>query len=169
MWGIVALGFYVAALAVAAASDLVRYEIPNLASVALVAAFVLVAPSLPLAASAAHAATGLLIFVLASLAFIAGICGGGDVKLLGATAVWMGWRNVAVFLLLTAIAGSALALVLLAARRLAANRPHLKSGRWYSRLLSESEGVPYGVAIAASGLALVSQLGVFEHSPAESL
>jgi prepilin peptidase CpaA len=160
MWGILAIGVYAAALAGAGASDLVRYEIPNLASLLLVGAFFLVAPALPIATVlTSHVAAGALVFLIGALAFSAGIFGGGDAKLLAATSLWMGWRHLAVFFLLTALAGAALALALLAARRLADCRPELRRGHWYSRLLSNDEGVPYGVAIAASGLFLLSQLG----------
>ncbi|HEX9464863.1 MAG TPA: prepilin peptidase [Alphaproteobacteria bacterium] len=167
MWGSVAIGCYAAALATAGASDLVRYEIPNAASLLLVGAFVLIAPSLPLAAAGGHVAAAALVFVLASLAFAAGICGGGDVKLLAATALWMGWRHLAAFVVLTALVGAALALGLLAARWVAARWPRLRTGRWYSRLLRDGEGVPYGVAIAISGLALLSELGLTGLSPAD--
>ncbi len=159
MWVILSLVLYVGALAVAAASDLVRYQIPNLASLALIAAFALTVPAVSVAAVAAHAAAGLFVFAVAAIGFAAGICGGGDVKLLAATALWMGWHNLATFLLMTAVAGAFLALLLLAARRLTATRPELRFGRWYSRLLSEKEGIPYGAAIAFAGLTVLTQLG----------
>jgi len=160
MWGILSLALYVGALAVAAASDLIRYQIPNLASLTLITAFALVIPSISASALAAHAAAGLAVFGVAAIGFAAGICGGGDVKLLGATALWAGWNHLAALLLLTTIAGAVLALLLIAARRATARRPELRSGRWYSRLLSENEGVPYGVAIAFAGIAVLSQLDI---------
>lgn len=160
MLSLFAVGLYAGGLATAAASDLLRYEIPNMASVAVLAAFLLITPALPLTISAVHLATGLAIFSAAALLFAAGVCGGGDVKLLGATAVWMGWSNLPTFLLLTALAGAVLAAALLILRRLSAHRTQIKSGRWYSRLLSEAEGVPYGVAIAAAGLALSPRLNI---------
>src|SRR5579885_3021855 len=98
MWGIIAAGVYIVALAVAAGSDLIRYEIPNSTSLALIGSFALLAPSMSLGSSAAHAAAGLAVFAIACAAFAAGICGGGDVKLLGATSLWMGWQNLAAFL-----------------------------------------------------------------------
>lgn len=157
-----ALGLYAIALAAAGVSDLVRYEIPNTVGVALVVAFALMAPALPLAASAWHVSAGLVVLALASGFFAAGVIGGGDAKLLAATALWMGWRNMISFILLTALAGALIALVLLVVRRLAPGPP--KPGRWYSRVLSKSEGVPYGLAISAAGLASISQLSVAELS-----
>jgi prepilin peptidase CpaA len=158
MVGIISLGLYAMALAIAAVSDLLRYEIPDSASLVLVAAFILIAPTLPLGTAAAHVATGIAVFGIAALFFAAGLWGGGDVKLLGATALWMGWSTLPLFLILTALAGGALAAALLIARWVAARRTAPKTGRWYSRLLSETEGVPYGVAIAAAGLTLLSYL-----------
>lgn len=160
MWGTFAIGVYAAALAGAGASDLVRYQIPNAASLLLIGGFLLIAPALPSATVIAHAAAGIAVLIIAAVAFEAGIFGGGDAKLFAATALWMGWQHLAAFFVLTAVAGGLLALVLLAARRLADKRPQLRHGHWYSRLLSNDEGVPYGVAIAASGLILLSQLGV---------
>lgn len=158
----VALGLYVVALAAAGVSDLIRYEIPNALSIALVIAFALMATALPAAASAWHLSAGLVVLALASGLFVAGVIGGGDAKLLAATALWMGWRNLLSFVLLTALAGALIALILLITRRLAAGRP--KGNHWYSRVLSESEGVPYGLAISAAGLASISQLSVAELS-----
>ncbi len=160
MWGTLAIGVYAAALAGAGASDLVRYEIPNAVSLALVGAFLLIVPTLPFASAAGHVTAAIMVLMIGAAAFMANIFGGGDAKLLAGTALWMGWQHLAAFILLTAIFGAVLALALLAARRVADRRPQLRQGRWYSRLLSNGEGVPYGVAIAASGLVLLSQLGV---------
>src|SRR5437588_9932353 len=94
----IALATYLIALAVAAINDLLHYEIPDMSSVALVAAFLVMATYLPLSLSAWHALAGLATFLVAALLFAFGICGGGDVKLLGATALWMGWNNLPEFI-----------------------------------------------------------------------
>lgn len=151
-----ALAIYVLALLVAGLSDLVRYEIPNTVCLALVAGFALVAPSLPLAAVAWHVACGIAILAATAVFFAFRLIGGGDAKLLAATALWVGWHYLTTFILVTAIAGGVLGLVLLALRRFAPEPP---PGRWYGRLLARGEGVPYGMAIAVSGLALLPRLG----------
>jgi prepilin peptidase CpaA len=148
----IAFGIYAAALIAAAVNDLARYEIPNVLSVALVAAFLPIALTQPVSLSAWHALAGAATFLVATFLFAAGICGGGDVKLLGATALWVGWGNLPDFLLVTALAGGALALLILVARKLAA--PERRFGHWYSQLLQNNAGVPYGVAIAVAGLVL---------------
>ncbi|HZT50781.1 MAG TPA: prepilin peptidase [Stellaceae bacterium] len=150
-----ALAVYVLAFAFAAVSDLVHYEIPNALSVALAAAFLCFAPALPFAAAAGHVMAGACVLVLAAAGFCLGLMGGGDVKLLAAAALWMGWHNLATFLLLTMLAGAALGLLLLALRRVL---PRARNWRWFSRALSPGEGVPYGVAIAGAALALLPRL-----------
>lgn len=148
-----ALCLYLLALLAASVSDLTRYEIPNCVSLIAVAAFALTLPILPLWTSLAHISAGIMFFAVGTALFVLNIWGGGDAKLLGATALWTGWNDLASFVLLMALTGAALALVLIVLRRLIHSAP---AGRWYSRLLSRSEGIPYGVAIAtAAGLVLL--------------
>jgi prepilin peptidase CpaA len=148
-----AILLYGLALLAATVSDLTRYEIPNRVSLAVVAAFALTLPELPIWTSLAHISAALVLFAAGTALFVANIWGGGDVKLLAATTLWTGWSGLASFLLLTAIAGALLAIILLVLRHYI---PAAPAGRWYSRLLTRSEGIPYGVAIAAAaGLALL--------------
>jgi prepilin peptidase CpaA len=154
-----ALVIYVGALAAAAASDLVSYQIPNSVCVVLVAGFALAAldPALPGSVILAHLSCGLALLALTALCFAFRLMGGGDAKLLAATALWVGWREVLPFVLLTAIAGGVLGLVLLTLRRFAPGAAG--SGRWWGRLLARGEGVPYGIAIAVSGLLVLARTG----------
>lgn len=140
----------------AAASDLVRYEVPRGLCLAVVAAFLWLAPSLPLAAAASHIAAAAVVLAATALCFEFGLMGGGDAKLLAAVALWMGWGNLVAFIILTAIAGALLGLVVLALRRFLPRRR--RAGHWYSRVLARGEGVPYAIAISASGLALLPHL-----------
>lgn len=158
MLSFAAYGIYGLALIAAGASDLARYEIPNGLSVALVAAFALFAATLPLPVVVDHVLVGLTVLGAMAALFAAGLCGGGDVKLLAATALWMGWVRLPEFLLLTALAGGALALILLAVRYLAASPMVAATGVRPRRLFAKSSGVPYGVAIAAAGLFMLPQL-----------
>ncbi|HUZ73003.1 MAG TPA: prepilin peptidase [Stellaceae bacterium] len=153
-----ALGAYAAALVAAGLTDLVRYEIPNGASLVLVAAFGAIVPSLSLPAAAAHVTAGLAVLAATAACFALRLMGGGDAKLLAAAALWMGWRNLFAFIVLTALAGAFLGLALLLLRWCLPRA--CAAGRWYSRLLSPGEGVPYGIAISASGLALLPLLAL---------
>ncbi|HXQ52446.1 MAG TPA: prepilin peptidase [Stellaceae bacterium] len=152
----VALAVYAVALAAAGVGDVVRFQIPNGLSVALVLAFVLFAPALPLAVTAWHLATGLAVLAATAAGFALRLMGGGDAKLIAATALWLGWRNLMPFLVLMVLAGGVLGLVVLVARRFAPDP--VAPGRWYSRVLARDEGVPYGLAIALAGLALLPRL-----------
>jgi prepilin peptidase CpaA len=90
--------------------------------------------------------------------FQANVFGGGDAKLLAATAVWTGSTAFVPFILMTVIAGGVLAGALLAAR----TRIPLIPGAppFINRLLEPNSGVPYGVAIMAGGLAALTALPV---------
>jgi prepilin peptidase CpaA len=83
------------------------------------------------------------VFLLLAIAFYAGMMGGGDVKLAAALALWFSPEVTLRFLVLMSIAGGALTLVLLALHR--AKR---REGR---------PAIPYGVAIAIGGLAILTQ------------
>ncbi len=159
MLSFAAYGTYVLALAAAGMSDLARYEIPNGLSVALVAAFALLASTLPMPVTINHVLAGTAVFGLTSLLFAAGICGGGDVKLIGATALWMGWSNLPGFLLSMTLIGAVLALCLMVARRLASSDVVVVTGVRPRRLFMKDNRVPYGVAIAIAGLLMLPRLG----------
>ena len=92
---------------------------------------------------AVQLATGGVVFVLLAGAFYAGMMGGGDVKLAAALSLWFSPASTVKFLVLMSIAGGVLTLAVLAWHR------------WRGR-----EGrpeIPYGVAIAFGGLAILTQ------------
>ena len=133
-------------LALAALWDLVRMEIPNEISLALLAlaeahAWAADEPGVVarLAALAVMVALGLLMFAR-------GWMGGGDVKLLMATAPLVGWPGLLAQIGGIAVAGGVLALVMLSLRaaiavRLPADRLPL--------VLRPGVALPYAVAILA--------------------
>jgi prepilin peptidase CpaA len=79
-------------LAVAACSDFLTMLIPNRVSAILLGAFIVVAPlaGLGLTEVAMHLAAGLLVFSICFALFALNVMGGGDAKLLTASAVWFG-------------------------------------------------------------------------------
>ena len=133
------------ALAVACVTDLRRREIPDSCSVAILAAFGAVAVAAPIGWVGLVSAltAGLAAFGVGAFLFHRGLMGGGDVKLLGAVAVWAGWTLLPHLLLWMALAGGILTLLCLAARRI--DRP-------WAQLLAPDRGIPYGIAIAAGAL-----------------
>jgi prepilin peptidase CpaA len=94
--------------------------------------------------------SGLAMLGLGIALYAAGLMGGGDGKLAGATALWLGPAALPQYLAYTAIIGGLLALVVLAAR-VAPVPPALARVRWVRLLRSPRVGVPYGVALAAAG------------------
>jgi prepilin peptidase CpaA len=134
--------------------DLVSYIIPNWISLALVGAFfpAALALGIPLGEIGIHAAIGAGCLVLGMVMFALRWIGGGDAKLLAASALWMGWPALGPFGLYTGLAGGGLALTLLYLRS-ARVRPYVLVGpAWLTRLASPGEGTPYGVAIAIGAL-----------------
>lgn len=152
---------FVCTIAVAMAYDLVAFRIPNSVSLALVLLFGLGA----LAAAdpvdwLGHAGAGALLLAVGTVAFARGWLGGGDVKLLVAISVWMGFALLPAYLLAVGLIGGVLALLLLLLRaRLAFTEPlWVRVGLAMPRVLRPGEAVPYGIAIGTAALLLSSQM-----------
>lgn len=107
--------------------------------------------------SAVGAAVGsaALVFALGTAAFAAGALGGGDVKLLTVVSLFAGSACLLDFLAITALAGGAMAIAVLAGAPLAraATVEGTLRGRLHARL-------PYGPAIAAGGLWVAASVGL---------
>jgi len=92
------------------------------------------------------------VFVAAFILFWRGILGGGDAKLVAATALLIGSHHLVDFLFLMSVCGAALALAILA-------RDELRLQRWsvratppeaVDRIAATRSTVPYAVAIASA-------------------
>ena len=147
------------ALAYAAVRDLTSYIIPNWLSLAILADFVVGAAvsSLEMSAMGWHLSAGLAVLIVGILLYARGILGGGDVKLLAACAVWVGWSGLLRFGLLVAVSGGLLALVIIGLRRVALSAS-LRDAVWVRRLGSAERGVPYAVAIGVGGIVMFKDL-----------
>jgi len=141
-----------AIMAFAAAMDLMTMTIPNRISLALVAVFLIAAPLMGLAPGAIlmHLAAGLLVLAAGILLFAIGGFGGGDAKLLAAGALWIGFDQLLAFLVLTAVLGGVLAIAILYYRKLPILG--LRAPHWAINLHQPGGAIPYGIAIAGSGL-----------------
>ncbi len=139
-------------MAFAAATDLLTMKIPNLLSIGLCVAFLVIAPIAGLSGQEMlmHLAAGALMLIAGILLFALGWIGGGDGKILAVAALWLGFDQLVGFLALVAIFGGALALAILAYRRVPATAFPLPD--WALRLHTQGGGMPYGVAIAAGAL-----------------
>ena len=157
-----ALSVFPALLIVAALSDVTTMTIPNRISIALVAAFVPAALLLRLDLQVILTSLGLGIvgLVLGMILFALRFIGGGDAKLIAASALWLGVGGAPTFLLWTAIAGGVFAVGLLYAREAA--QPFLAGApTWLARLLAPKGDIPYGVAIAIGSLAAFTRSPMF--------
>ncbi len=149
------LAVFPVALAFAAATDFLTLTISNKLTLGLVAAFAVLAPlsGMDWTSFALHWAAGGVILVLAFFCFAMGWIGGGDAKLASAIALWLGWGSTLEFIVLASLFGGGLTLLLLAFRR-AVVPVFIIRQPWVQRLHDENAGVPYGVALAAAGLAI---------------
>jgi prepilin peptidase CpaA len=142
-----------AAMAFAGAMDLFTMTIPNRISLVLVATFPLAAlvGGIGWWAFAMHLAAGALMLVVGIFMFARGWLGGGDAKLLAAATLWLGFEALPSYLILVAIAGGALAALLLFFRTMAPPMWMLNQP-WAMRLHNARTGIPYGIALAAAAL-----------------
>jgi prepilin peptidase CpaA len=149
------LGLFPAAMAFAAASDLVSMAISNRLSIALLLGFFVMAAmiGMPLADVGRHVMACLLVLAVAFVFFALGWIGGGDAKLAAATALWIGFPLLLEYTLVAAIFGGMLTLMLLQLKRFPLPLP-LASQPWITRLHTLENGIPYGIALAAAGLAV---------------
>jgi prepilin peptidase CpaA len=92
---------------------------------------------------AAHVGVAVAVFLVFGLAFEFGMMGGGDVKMLGALALWLPPLAVVQLLMIMSLAGGALTLAMVLRH-------------WRSKAEGRVE-VPYGIAIAFAGLWLVGE------------
>jgi prepilin peptidase CpaA len=140
------------ALAIAAISDLFTMKIPNWISLALLILFVPVA----LHAGFGWAQIGfafvaaLAVFGVCFALFAGNVMGGGDAKLLTASALWFGYDpSLIVFLVLVAFAGGIVTVLILFIRAKA--HMVLALGLPLPHALVTAKKVPYAIAIAIGG------------------
>ncbi|MEX0589812.1 MAG: prepilin peptidase [Xanthobacteraceae bacterium] len=152
------LGLFPAAMAFAAASDLLTMKISNRLSVGLAVGFFIVAliVGMPLADVGRHVAASLVVLVVSFGFFVRGWIGGGDAKLAAATALWLGFPHLIDYLYVAGLVGGVMALFLLQVRTLPL--PGMLLGtRWIERLHAANAGIPYGIALAVAGLMVYPQ------------
>ncbi|MGI3901695.1 MAG: A24 family peptidase [Janthinobacterium lividum] len=150
-------------MAYSAVSDLLTMTIANWISLLLVAAFVVVAmvAGMPVRELLTdHLACGVAVLVITFTLFAFGWIGGGDAKLAAATAVWLGWQKMIEYGFEASAIGGALTLTILVWRRYEMP-PVLMRHAWIARLHLATNGVPYGIALAVTGLILYPETWVW--------
>lgn len=152
-----------ALLVVAAVSDLMTMTIPNRLSLAVALLF------FPLALVAGFSAVDVGLHVLVGLGTLAltfvmfsfGWIGGGDAKLAAGVAMWFGPALALEWSLYAAVFGGALTMAILMARQVPLPQLLAAEG-WIARLHAPKTGIPYGIALAAGGLALYADSAIFK-------
>lgn len=146
----------------AAVTDVSSLKIPNWIPIALILVFAIYLfagrNSIPVLQHVA-VAVGTLAFGFAI--FAGGYMGAGDVKLMTAVSLWAGPAKILPFLFFTALAGAALALVIVTAtfylRWDGSGAAPTAASRLFPRWMRRRV-TPYGVAICAGALATVPAL-----------
>lgn len=138
----------------AAVSDMLSMTIANCFSPLLIATFAVVAPftGMDWATYGWHFAAAGLVLGATFVLFAVGGMGGGDAKLLAATALWMGFDLVLVqYLVFSAFIGGLLTIAILLYRN---SGIAVITGRnlFLRHLSDEKAGIPYGIALGVGGL-----------------
>ncbi len=134
----------------AAWHDVSTMTIPNWVSISLGVLFIpaAMAAGLSMDEIGWHLVFGAGVLIVCAGLFYLNVFGGGDAKVIAAASLWTGLSASAPFVMGMAIAGGALAGLLIVLRRMKVQ----SSQPWAARLLSPEEGAPYAVAIAAGAL-----------------
>jgi len=157
------LSIFPAALIVAAANDIYEFKIPNWISIILIIAY-------PAAGAAVGASLETLLegFLIGAGALTLGfglyagrVIGGGDAKLIAATAPWLGAGALGSFLFLAALSGLGLAIIIMMFRKMPI-LPIYSHAPWLLELHDRKKDIPYGVAIASGGILSFSQTPFFQ-------
>ncbi|MGN6669181.1 MAG: A24 family peptidase [Trinickia sp.] len=140
-----------ALLAMLAFSDLRRRRLPNATVAAFAALYFAQAWMVGESRMAllAHVATGVAALVLAALLFRFGWLGGGDAKLFGAVFLWSGPAYASTVFFIVSLFGLILGLAQIVIGRMQRDSEGAGVLGW----LAPTRGVPYGIALAAGGVA----------------
>ncbi len=140
-------------LAFAAFNDLFTMTIPNRVSAILLGSFLVISPftGMDWQTIGISLFAGLVVFTACFAMFALNVMGGGDAKLLTASAVWFGFNiSLAAFMVSVAVIGGLLTIAILLLR--SRSQEIMASGLPIPDSLLVAKKVPYGIAIAIAGL-----------------
>ena len=149
-------------LAMAAATDLLTMTIPNRVSLLMAAAFFAIAPlsGLPLATIGMGLLAAFIVFLVCFALFALNVMGGGDAKLLSATALWFGFTpSLLLFVSAVGLFGGFLTFAILLMR--GQSNTILAMGLPLPSSLILAKKIPYGIAIAAGGFVAFPSSPIF--------
>jgi prepilin peptidase CpaA len=144
----------------AAVSDAATLTIPNWISLTLLGLFPLVAlaSGIGFAGAGLHLAIGFAALLIGMVLFAFNLVGGGDAKFLAAVSLYVGVPALMPFLFNVALAGGALAMVLMFAREVAAMGFSMD---WFLKFTRGGSVIPYGIAIAFGALMVLPGSEIF--------
>lgn len=153
-FSILAFFFFPVLMISASICDVTTMRIPNKLVLVLLFGYAACAPlsGLSLFEIATSMLAAVTVFCLAFGAFACGWMGGGDVKLMAATALWLGLPQLPAFLFWTSLFGALLTLTLLLYRAVPLPESLKGYGDWVSHLHQRTTRVPYGAAIGPAAL-----------------
>jgi prepilin peptidase CpaA len=158
---------YCLLLVACAMTDFLWLRIPNLLVLALVASFLTCAALTDVPVSwLGQVLPALGGLGLGTVLFQFGKIGGGDVKLLAATMLWIGVNGLPIFLIWLAIAGVAVLLLFLIAwrhldRSSLGLKARLDAMGLVPRSLAERGHIPYGIVIAIASIGTAGRVPFF--------
>ncbi len=156
--GLLVLSVFPIMLVAAGIGDFLTMRIPNWLNGAMIIAFFIMVfvAGMPFEIVKWHLAAAGAVLVGGLILFFTIQFGGGDAKMLVASALWIGWTALVPFLLYTAIAGGGLALIAIIWRRIG-HEHDMRGGVRFSGLFNKDVKIPYGVAIAIGGILAFSE------------
>ena len=156
------IGIFCVAMIFAGLRDLTTMTIPNWLTLMLAVIFFAAAAmtSMPLSEIGLHTVVGFVTLLIGMILFARGWIGGGDAKLMAAVALWLGWAQALPYFVVASIFGGALTLAILGYRNLPLPAFVMRHD-WAMRLHDRTEGVPYGLALAAAALLIFPDTEIF--------
>lgn len=146
----------------AALNDANAMKIPNRIPLLVFAGFLLMVPftwaGLPIFFE--QISVGVALFAAGFAMFAFGWMGGGDAKLLAATAFWFTWPDVFNYMVYTALFGGLLTLFIMVGRKYLPVRA--LSTQWAITMFRDQTKIPYGLALAAGGIMTLPQSAMFK-------
>jgi len=146
----------------AALNDANAMKIPNRIPLLTLAGFFLMVPltwaGLPIFLE--HLTVGLTLFAVGFAMFAFGWMGGGDSKLLAATAFWFTWPDVINYMIYTALFGGALTMFIMLGRTYLPVR--MLTTQWAQTMFRDETKIPYGLALAAGAILTLPKTQMFQ-------
>ncbi|MEP4053140.1 MAG: prepilin peptidase [Litorimonas sp.] len=146
----------------AALNDANAMKIPNRIPLIVLAAYFAMVPftwaGIPMFLE--HLTVGTVLFAIGFAMFAFGWMGGGDSKLLAATAFWFTWHDAFIYMIYTALFGGAITLFIMLGRKYIPVR--VMTSQWAHTMFRDETKIPYGLALAAGAIMTLPQSQMFK-------